>query len=124
VVAEIVPQDDELVIDAMVTVQDIDRVAAGQEATIRMSTLNAKRTPSISGHVLNISADATTDQRTGAAYYTARISVNEESLAEMEDIALVAGMPAEVYIETGSRTFMQYVTKSITDSWARSFRED
>lgn len=124
VVAEIVPQDDELVVDAHVALQDIDRVAAGQDASIRMPSLNAKRTPSIKGRVLSVSADATVDQRTGTSYYTARITVNEESLAELEDVALVPGMPAEVFIATGSRTFMQYVTKSITDSWARSFRED
>ncbi len=124
VIAEIVPQDDELVIEAMVSIGDIDRVAEGQDASIRMTTLNARRTPNIEGRVLSVSADTTVDQRTGTAYYTARIAVTEESLAELQDVALVPGMPAEVFIATGSRTFMQYITKSISDSWARSFRED
>lgn len=124
VVAEVVPQNDELVIDAMVSLTDIDRVNEGQEASIRLPTLNAKTTPSIFGHVLSVSADSMIDQNTGTSYYNARIAVDEASLAELEDVVLVSGMPAEVFIATGSRTLMQYVMKSITDSWARSFRED
>ncbi len=124
IVAEVVPMNDELVIDAMVSLIDIDRVKEGQEATIRLSAFNAKRTPTIKGHVLSVSADSTTDERTGATYYNARITVDEESLADLQDLALVPGMSAEVLIATGSRTFMNYLVKPLTDSWAISFRED
>ncbi len=124
IVAEVVPMDDELVIDAMVSLGDIDRVKEGQDATIRLPTFNSRRTPILRGKVLRVSADSTTDQRTGATYYNARITVDEASLADLQDLVLVPGMPAEVLIATGSRTFMQYLMKPMTDSWARSFRED
>ncbi len=124
VLAEVVPQDDELVIDAMVSLSDIDSVHEGQEASIRLPTFSAKRTPNFYGHVISVSADSLVDQRTGVPYYQARIVLDEESLAELQDLVLVPGMPAEVFISTGSRTFMQYLIKPLTDSWARSFREN
>jgi epimerase transport system membrane fusion protein len=124
IVAEVVPQNDELVIDAALPLGDIDRVSAGQKASIRFTSLNAKRTPNLYGTVLSVSADSFTDQNTGASYYNARVAVDDESLADLEDMVLVSGMPAEVFIATGSRTFMSYMMRSVTDSWARSFRED
>lgn len=122
--AEIVPQNDEFVIDAMVSIADIDRVHEGQEAMIRLPTFNSRTTPTLYGHVLSVSADSVQNPQNGATYYQARITVDEASLAEVETLVLVPGMPAEVLISTGSRTFMQYLAKPLTDSWARSFRED
>jgi len=121
--AEVVPQNEELVIEARVSPIDIDRVAEGQEAMIRFSAFS-RSVPTIFGSVANVSADAFYDQNTGASYYTARIEVTPEGLAELGDLTLIPGMPAEAFINTGSRTFMQYLLKPLTDSLARSFIED
>ncbi|HLT64450.1 MAG TPA: HlyD family type I secretion periplasmic adaptor subunit, partial [Pseudohongiella sp.] len=121
--AEVVPQNDELVIEARISPIDIDRVAEGQEAMIRFSAFS-RSVPTIFGSVANVSADAFYDQNTGASYYTARIEVTPEGLAELGDLTLIPGMPAEAFINTGSRTFMQYLLKPLTDSLARSFIED
>lgn len=122
-IADIVPQTDELIIEARVSPIDIDRVAVGQEANIRFSAFSSS-VPSILGVVINVSADAFADENTGASYYTARVEVTPEGRANLDGLALVPGMPVEVFIATGSRTFLQYLMKPVTNALARSFRED
>ncbi|MFN0003301.1 MAG: HlyD family type I secretion periplasmic adaptor subunit [Pseudohongiellaceae bacterium] len=123
-IAEIVPQRAELIIEAQVSVVDIDRLAVGQVTTIRLPAFNSKSTPTLYGTVLSLSADAVQDQRTGATFYLARVELNPESFAGLDGKELVPGMPAEIFIETGSRTFLQYVMKPFSDVKARSLIED
>ena len=122
-IAEIVPESDELIIQASVNPIDIDRVSEGQEARIRFSTFGS-RAPTIFGTLLSLSADALPNEATGASYYLARVQVNPDSLEELGDMALLPGMPAEVYINTGSRTLFQYLFKPFSNAVARSFNED
>ncbi|MDP2139730.1 MAG: HlyD family type I secretion periplasmic adaptor subunit [Gammaproteobacteria bacterium] len=122
-VAEIVPQTDELIIEARVSVLDIDRVSIGQDATISFSSFGRK-VPHIMGNVINVSADTLTDQATGAPYYQARVAVTPEGVTTLGDLVLVPGMPAEVFINSGSRTFLQYVFKPFSSALARSLIED
>ncbi len=122
-IAEIVPESDELVLEASVNPVDIDRVSVGQEARIRFSTFGS-RAPTIFGTVLTISADSLVNEMTGMPYYLARVDVNPESLEELGDLALMPGMPAEVYINTGSRTLLQYLFKPFSNAISRSFNED
>lgn len=122
-IAEIVPESDELVIEASVSPIDIDRLSEGQEARIRFSTFG-NNAPTIKGTLLRLSADALTVESTGASYYLARIEVQQKSLEELGDLALLPGMPAEVYINTGSRTLLQYLFKPLSNAVARSFNED
>jgi epimerase transport system membrane fusion protein len=122
-IAQIVPESDDLVIQASVNPIDIDRVSEGQEARIRFSTFGS-RAPTIFGTLISLSADAIPDEATGASYYLARVQVNPDSLEELGDMALLPGMPAEVYINTGSRTLLQYLFKPLSNAVARSFNED
>mgnify|MGYP000034602700 FL=1 len=122
-IADIVPQSEDLIIEASVSPADIDRVSEGQEAIIRFSSFSSA-VPAIFGTVLNLSADAFTDQNTGMSYYLARIEVTPEGMEELGDLELLPGMPAEVFISTGSRTLLQYLLKPFTDSLARSLNED
>ena len=124
VIAELVPQSDELVIEARVSPNDIDQVAIGQEANIRFSAFGRATVPTIYGTVISLSADSLQDETTGAAYYQARIEVAPESLADIEDLVLVPGMPAEAFINTGSRTFLQYLFRPLTNAMARAFNEE
>ncbi len=123
-IAEIVPQSEDLIIEATISPIDIDRVAEGQEATVRLSSFNSKSVPTLYGTVLSISADAVQDRNTGASFYQARIELNPESLADLQGLELIPGMPAEVFIATGSRTFLQYVMKPLSNAVARSLIED
>ena len=122
-IAEIVPESDELVLEASVNPIDIDRVSVGQEARIRFSTFGS-RAPTIFGTVLTISADSMTNEMTGVPFYLARVEVNPEGMENLGDLALMPGMPAEVYINTGSRTLLQYLFKPFSNAIARSFNED
>ncbi len=123
VIVDIVPEDDELVIEAQVSPIDIDRVALNQDATIRFSTFGSSA-PTIFGQVSNLSADSFQDQNTGMSYYVAEIMVTPEGMEDLGDLALMPGMPAEVFITTGARTFLQYLFKPFSNAMARSFRED
>jgi epimerase transport system membrane fusion protein len=123
-IAEVVPQSDELIIEANVSPIDIDRVTVGQEATISFSAFSSGLVPTIFGNVIGISADRLVDQTNGAPYYLARVEVTPEGMRDMGDLVLVPGMPAEVFINTGTRTFLQYVFKPFTTALSRSFIED
>lgn len=122
-IAEIVPQNEEVVIEATVSPNDIDRVSSGQDATIRFSSFGSS-VPTIEGKVLNLSADSMVDESTGVGYYLARVELTPEGLDRLGDLVMVPGMPAEVFINTGSRTFLQYLFKPFSNALARSFNED
>jgi len=123
-IAEVVPQSDELIIEANVSPIDIDRVTEGQEAMVSFSAFSSGLVPTIYGTVIGISADRLIDQNNGAPYYLARVKVTEEGMADMGDLVLVPGMPAEVFITTGDRTLLQYLFKPFTTALSRSFIED
>ena len=80
--------------------------------------------PTIFGQVGNLSADSFQDQNTGMSYYVAEIMVTPEGMEDLGDLVLMPGMPAEVFITTGARTFLQYLFKPFSNAMARSFRED
>lgn len=123
-ILEIVPQSDDLVIEASVSTTDIDRVETGQEATVRLSAFNTQSVPTLHGTVLNISADILQEGENNPPYYLARIALTPESLEALQGFTLVPGMPAEVHINTGSRTFLQYLMKPLSNVVAKGLRED
>lgn len=125
-VMEIVPISDDLVIEARVRPQDIDHVKRGQAASIRLTALNQRLTPIVTGQVIYVSADALPDDKNKAALndiYVARIRLDPSTREVLKDFTPTPGMPAEVYIKTSERTFFEYVTKPIKDSMTRAFRE-
>jgi HlyD family secretion protein len=119
----IVPDDDVLTVEARIAPQDIDQVSIGQAAVLRLSAFDQRTTPEILGEVSRISADLTRDQRTQSAYYTARIALIDAELARLGEAKLLPGMPVEVFIHTGERTVLSYLTKSLRDQVARTFRD-
>ncbi|MCC7265026.1 MAG: HlyD family type I secretion periplasmic adaptor subunit [Candidatus Latescibacteria bacterium] len=122
-ILDIVPEHDDLIVEARIAPNDIDRVALNQEVTIRFSEFG-RQAPRTSGRVVHVSADSYLDEVTKHPYYLARIGVTPEGMKGLEGFQLVPGMPAEVFIATGSRTFLQYLFKPITNVLARSFIED
>jgi HlyD family secretion protein/epimerase transport system membrane fusion protein len=106
---DIVPEDDHLVVEAQVRPTDIDGIHAGLPAEIRLNTLNSYAMAPLHGTVAYVSADRLTDSRTNGAYYTVRVETNPHEVENLKDIQLVPGMPAEVMIDKGSRTFFEYL---------------
>lgn len=120
----IVPIADALGIEVNIAPQDIDQVHVGQRVLLRFSAFNLRTTPEVNGTVTRLSADLTRDPQSGAAYYTARIALDEGELARLPDLTLTSGMPVEAFIQTGERTALSYLTKPIVDQIMRSFRSD
>ncbi|MGE5504558.1 MAG: HlyD family type I secretion periplasmic adaptor subunit [Actinomycetota bacterium] len=121
-VAEIVPDKDRLVIEAQVNPRDVDKVAVGQPAHLRFSAFSSRTTPVVEGRVDVVSADRITDDHTRQAYYTVRVEVAPDQLSRLP-APLKAGMPAEVMVDGGERTPLQYLLKPLMDSFARGMRE-
>jgi len=119
----IVPEADELTVEVKLPPQNIDQLSGGQRAILRFSAFNQRTTPEINGVVTTISADITQDQKTSASYYLVRISMSAAEIARLNDLKLVAGMPVEVFIQTGDRTVMSYLVKPLHDQIVKAFRE-
>jgi HlyD family secretion protein len=119
----IVPEADSLTVETKVNPQDIDQVRDGLPALLRFSAFNQRTTPEIYGKVSRISADASTDQRTGQTYYTVRIALPADEVAKLGEVRIVPGMPVETFIQTGDRTMISYLTKPLHDNLMRMFRE-
>jgi HlyD family secretion protein len=119
----VVPDADSLTVEAKVNPQDIDQVREGLPALLRFSAFNQRTTPEIYGKVSRISADASTDQRTGQTYYTVRIALPADEVAKLGEVRIVPGMPVETFIQTGDRTMISYLTKPLHDNLMRMFRE-
>jgi membrane fusion protein, type I secretion system len=117
VVMEIVPESDELQIEARLPPQEIDHVHREQQAYIRFSAFNQRTTPQLEGIVSYVSADLVEDRRSNsnAAYYTVRVTLPPGERRRLKDLQLVSGMPVEVFLQTGSRTMISYLFKPITD---------
>jgi HlyD family secretion protein len=123
VIMEIVPDSDDLQIEARLPPVEIDQVHAGQDVLVRFSAFNQRTTPQIAGRVSYVSADLTQDQQSKSSYYTIRVNLSAGELHRLGDLRLVSGMPAELFLQTGSRTMMSYLLKPITDQLKRTFRE-
>lgn len=121
---EIAPQDKSLVIDARVSPTDIDSVRIGQNAEVRLTALNLRNTPTIFGLVKTISGDALTVRETGEQYFRARVEIPDEELQKLGPVKLSAGMPAEVLIQAGERTALEYLMKPLIDAYARGLNEE
>ncbi|HYF53143.1 MAG TPA: HlyD family type I secretion periplasmic adaptor subunit [Salinarimonas sp.] len=120
----IVPRSDELTVEARVMPQDIDQVRVGQAAVLRLSAFNQRTTPEIGGEVSRVSADISTDQRTGMSFYTIRVALPPAELAKLGGLKLAPGMPVEAFVRTGDRTALTYFTKPLMDGINRAFREE
>lgn len=119
----LIPQDRPLVISARLAPIQIDEVTLGQEAELVFPAFAARDTPHLMGRITRIAADALTDPRTGATYYSAELQLSEGERARLGDRALVPGMPVEVFLLTGRHTPLAYLVKPFTDYFSRAFRE-
>ena len=123
---EIVPAGEHLVIEAKVPPNLIDKVRVGLEADMRFSAFSASTTPVIPGKVKVIGADKIKPEGGGGQeeYYLAQIEVTAEGNKLLEALTLQPGMPVDVIVKTGERSFISYFVKPITDRFARALKEN
>lgn len=122
-IMEIVPNRDRLLVEAAVSPADIDQLQTGQKARVRFSALNMASTPELAGRLVHLAAERTVNPQTQASYYAVRVEVDPALIAR-NGIVLKPGMPAEVFIETGARPMLSYLTKPLRDQLARAFRDN
>ncbi|MGL4397364.1 MAG: HlyD family type I secretion periplasmic adaptor subunit [Hyphomicrobium sp.] len=122
-VLQIVPTGRDLLIEARVAPKDIDTVYISQTAAVRFTSFDSHTTPRLEGRVRKVSAAEIAD-KDGKTYFTAQVEVPPAEIAKLTSAQhLIPGMPAEIYIETRSRTVLSYFLKPLTDMMARTFRE-
>jgi HlyD family type I secretion membrane fusion protein len=120
---EIVPAQDRLVIEATLRPTDREEVHVGQNARVRVLAFNLRRAPILIGTVSAVSADVLTDSKTGERVY--RLEIELHSTADVTPYlsSLQPGMPVEAFLQTGERTFADYLLQPLMLRVNRAFRE-
>lgn len=121
-IMEIVPDADQMVVEALISPNDVDQIRVGQHSIVRFTAFNRAATPQIDGRVAYVAADRTENPEARQAFFTVRIAINQRDIGR-EGLTLRSGMPAEVYIETGDRSLLSYIFKPLRDQFARAFRD-
>jgi HlyD family secretion protein len=124
VLMQVVPTDEAMAIEVRISPTDIDQMHLGLPVTLRFTAFNQRTTPELNGALSRIAADASSDQRTGQMWFSARVTVAPEEMAKIGHLQLVPGMPVEAHVTTGERTALSYFLKPLTDQFARTFREE
>jgi protease secretion system membrane fusion protein len=125
VLMEIVPADAGLVIEAQVPPASIDKVRVGLAADLRFSAFNQNTTPVVPGRIILVGADRLPATPTsGGEFYLAQVETTAAGLALLGANRIQPGMPVEVIVKTGERSFMAYLLKPLSDRFARSFKEN
>ncbi|MFO3905272.1 HlyD family type I secretion periplasmic adaptor subunit [Enterobacter hormaechei] len=120
---DIVAAGQPLQIDAKIPVQAIDKMAPGLTVDVMFPALNHALLPSVPARVLTVSADRLTDKVTQQPYYLAEVQVSPEGVRLLRDHKIKAGMPANVTIKTGERTFLSYLFKPLQARLELAFKE-
>ena len=120
VLMEIVPDVQNLIVEAHIRPEDINHVRKGSPAEVRLTAYKQRITPLVNGVVSYVSADRLVDANSHASYYTVQVEVDRGSL---QGLTMQAGMPAEVYVRTDSRTVVDYLLAPVSQSLRRAMRE-
>jgi len=113
---EIIPLNDELLVEARIQPKDIAFVTSGMSSTVKLSAYDYTIYGSLKGHVIQVSADTFEDKNAANAepYYKVLIKLDQSSLAEKEGILEIRpGMLADAELHVGTKTVMQYIIKPI-----------
>ena len=122
-IADIVPSDATLMVEARIRPEDINNVRLDQHARLKFTALKYRNYAMVNGTVTYVAGDRLIDNRTGQAWYSALIAVEPASLHAAGDIALQAGMPAEVFIEGSTQTTLQYLMEPVTSTARKALRQ-
>lgn len=123
-IADIVPENPRLVVEAQIRPEDVSRVRQGQPAQVRFTAFNSLTTPMVDGQVFYVAADRQLDRVSQQPYYTVLIEADAASLRKAGDLRLQAGMPAEAYIQGEERTVLRYLAEPLTLVLRRAGREN
>ena len=122
-IAEIVPSNARLMLEAQIRPEEINHVHLRQKARIKFTTLKYRSAPMVEGEVTYISADRLVDKATGRTYFSVLVAASEKSLVAARDIRLQAGMSAEVYIDGATQTPLEYLAEPVMSTIRRAGRQ-
>jgi HlyD family secretion protein len=137
-IMEIIPLQDNLVIEAKIMSKDIGAILQSEkqnkqaspisssydrDARIRLIAFSARRVPILKGKVIQLSADTLIEDTQAPQYYTIKVSILNSELEKIPNLKLYPGMPVEVFISTQSRTLFSYLVSPITSSFTKAFKE-
>lgn len=124
----IVPVNGKLLLDAKIPPQLIDRVSAGQDADVRFSSFAHSPQLLVEGKVVSVSTDLISDPaaRMDAAryYFLARIEVTDQGMKTLGARVLKPGMPVQIVIKTGERSFLTYLLHPLIKRLSASLKEE
>jgi epimerase transport system membrane fusion protein len=122
-VAEIVPSDVGLLIEARIRPEDISHVSLEQRAQVKFTAFKYRSTAMVTGKVSYVSGDRLVDRASNLPYYSVMIVADADSMRTVGELKVQAGMPAEVYIEGTKQTPLQYLVEPVTSTIRRAGRE-
>ncbi|MFN3867930.1 MAG: HlyD family efflux transporter periplasmic adaptor subunit [Hyphomicrobiaceae bacterium] len=120
--AEIVPDDDRLVIEGRLAPNQIENVRPGMPAKVWLTALSWREQRPLAARLAWVSADSVEDKRTGAPYFVARVELEETRNKLAERLSLQAGMRSEVLLLTGERTLLDQLVDPLLRNINRAFR--
>jgi len=123
-ILQIIPKGQRLVVEARINPQDIDKVELGQVSNVRFSAFNQRKTPEIPGQIASVSPERLSDPITGMTYFNVNVSFDPKDMERLKGQQLLPGMPAEVFIKTGTRSALSYMVKPAQDAMNLSMREE
>ncbi|HEX4870336.1 MAG TPA: HlyD family type I secretion periplasmic adaptor subunit [Moraxellaceae bacterium] len=122
-IADIVPSDTQLMVEARIRPEDIANVQLGQAARVKFTAFKYRNTMMVAGKVTYVSGDRLVERQTGEPYYSAMVLADAQAIAAIGELRLQAGMPAEVYIEGSRQTALQYLAEPITTTLRKAGRQ-
>jgi HlyD family secretion protein/epimerase transport system membrane fusion protein len=124
-VLSVVPLDEPFVIEAMLDPRDIENVKVGMKTTVRFVTLNRRAVPAVPGHVIYVAADQTVNSTSPESkpFYLTKVRLDAKAIDMIKPAVLLPGMPVQVFVDTGSRTVMDYLLSPIYRAIPHAMRE-
>ncbi len=121
---DIVPDDEDLLLEAQVAPHLIDRVHAGLPVDVRFNTFAHSPHLMVDGEVISVSGDLLTDQHSGVTYYLARVRLTPHGIRQLEGRRLQPGMPVQVVFLTGERSMLTYLVNPLIKRMSSSLKEE
>tara|TARA_B100001250_G_scaffold216320_1_gene185615 strand:+ start:3274 stop:4236 length:963 start_codon:yes stop_codon:yes gene_type:complete len=122
-ILEMIPVDDDLILEVEIAPTDIAYVIKDQRAVVQLSAFDFAVYGSLDGVVLNVSADTITKED-GTTWYICLVSIPADGITSMSrKLEILPGMQATVNIVSGSKTILQYLLQPFTNIKNKAFRE-
>ncbi len=123
VIMQIVPVDDEMIVESRLRPNEVGYIHAGQHADIRVDSYDSSRYGAITGSVRQISPATYLDEKANP-YYKVKVGLDQSWVGEREGgMVVIPGMTVQVDIKTGSKTIMEYILKPVTRGFKSAFQQ-